>query len=427
MTLGADYELLAPTEIADPALQYMEQRALEVYGYDIDRDDAGQFEIRRQFVKDFCTFLPMARRPRRPLSDRPLRVGYIGSDFFSWSGNWIFGPIILGHSAAVEAYCYNYSRMVPSYLDPATALYQATTRWRDIGACTAAEAAEQIDTDEIDILVDLMGYSFGLPLTVLMYKPAPVQVTAWGHVSGGTGLSTVDYLFADPIACPQAIRAHYTERILDLPCIIRYTPPVYLPRVGRSVGRPFRFYVPHRFRKVTERAVRCWAEILRRVPDAELMIKSIDIPPTDEGRARVCWQFRNVPDDISRRILITSVTSPLEHLKFFWDADVVLDTLPFNGGVVSMESLAMGVPFVTRMGEYLAARVGGSILHQVGMDDWVTDTDEAYIDRAVHAADERDRLPDRSELRNRLFQSPLCTQDYVQRVEEHYRRMVAVV
>jgi predicted O-linked N-acetylglucosamine transferase (SPINDLY family) len=96
-------------------------------------------------------------------------------------------------------------------------------RWVDAVQLSDEELADRIQSDNIDILVDLSGHTTGNRLMVFARKPAPIQVTAWGSGTG-TGLATVDYFFADPVTVPPSVRHLFAEKVYDLPSVITIEP-----------------------------------------------------------------------------------------------------------------------------------------------------------------------------------------------------------
>jgi protein O-GlcNAc transferase len=171
----------------------------------------------------------IGRHDNSPEPGRKLRIGYVSADFFLHSAYFAFSPVIYGHDrSAFEVVCYSGVK----HEDAATArLRRALHFWRSTVGMPDAALAEQIRGDRIDILVDLSGHSAGNRLAVFARKPAPVQVTAWGHATG-TGLQTIDYFFADPIFVPTRDRALFAEEVIDLPCVICYEAPAYAPDVS---------------------------------------------------------------------------------------------------------------------------------------------------------------------------------------------------
>ena len=165
--------------------------------------------------------------------DRRLVIGYVSADFRHHSAAFTFRPVLTHHDRnKFEVVCYS-GVVIP---DLVTDLFKANAdRWRDMSQWTDNQLADCIRSDKIDILVDLSGHSAGNRLRVFARKVAPIQVTAWGHATG-TGLRTMDYLFADPVAIPKEIRHFFAEKIHDLPALITIEAP---PAALRSLDLPW--------------------------------------------------------------------------------------------------------------------------------------------------------------------------------------------
>lgn len=355
--------------------------------------------------------------------DRTLRVGYVGGDFKSHSAAMMFAHVLFNHDPAqVAAYLYSSLPTNPE-ADDLTAKFRAAGEWREIAGKTDEEVAELIQSDAIDILVDLAGHTNGGRLAVFTRKPAPVQVTAWGFAHG-TGVTEVDYFFADPVALPEAERPAYAERIFDLPCIVTYRPP---EEYGIRATSPLPFYKNEyvtfgsfsRYEKLSEECLACFAEILRGVPDSRLYLK--------DHAYRRPYSIRRVLkalDGIDRkRVLFGTSTSHPEHMLEYQTADIILDPHPHGGGVVSMETLYAGVPLITKYGTQPAGRTASSVLTAMGRTDWIARTDAEYVAKAVEWANRpQDLAKARKTLREELLASPVVS-GYPRAVEAAYRAL----
>ena len=139
---------------------------------------------------------------------RRIVLGYVSSDFRQHSAAAAVKPILRHHDKArFQVICYSCSIAE----DEVTADFQRLAHtWRNVSQFSDDRLAEQIRDDKVDILIDLSGHSAGNRLGVFARKPAPIQVTAWGHAAG-TGLPTIDYLFSDAVAIPSAVRRLLSE------------------------------------------------------------------------------------------------------------------------------------------------------------------------------------------------------------------------
>jgi predicted O-linked N-acetylglucosamine transferase (SPINDLY family) len=321
-------------------------------------------------------------------------------------------------------YCYSDVRRP----DAVTArIRKSAVVWRELRGLSDPQAADLIRRDQVDILVDLAGHTARNRLLVFARKPAPVQVTYLGYPDT-TGLNTIDYRLTDAWADPpgQTERFH-TEELVRLPrgawC---YRPPEDAPAVedlpAWSAGS-ITFGCFNNFAKVTPRMIGAWADILRDVPGARIILKSPVL--MESSTRRLALERFRAHGIEGARVGLFGPVEPEQHLAFYNWIDIALDTFPYHGTTTTCEALWMGVPVVVLAGATHASRVGVSLLASVGLADWAADSLEAYVERAVRAARELDRLRLlRAGLRERMAQSPLTDAKVLTRdLEAAYRRM----
>lgn len=353
--------------------------------------------------------------------DRVLRVGYVGGDFKSHSAAMMFSNVILNHDPAkVQTFLYSSLPTAPEQ-DGLSAKFRQAVVFREIITASDDEAETMIRADQIDILVDLAGHTAGGRLPLFTRKPAPVQVTAWGFAHG-TGVREIDAFFADPVAIPEEERQWFVERIVDLPSIITYRPPVEYNLKGESRA-PFKnndyftFACFGRFEKLSDELLGCIAEIMRRVSDSRILFKDNAFKRPYSIR-RIREFLKGVSMD---RISLGLNTDHAAHLMSYQQADLFLDTWPHGAGVVSCECLYMGVPLLTRYGTQPSGRSASSVLSALGRKDWIARSREEFIDKAVGLADNpKDLAKARLTLRKELVESPVV-KGYAVAVEEAYR------
>ncbi|MGY8639206.1 tetratricopeptide repeat protein [Bradyrhizobium sp. 14AA] len=355
--------------------------------------------------------------------DRRLVLGYVSADFNAHSAAFIFKPVLQYRDRTqFEVVCYSCS----SKVDAATGEFQKIAdRWREASQWSDERLAAEIRADGIDILIDLSGHTKGNRLSVFARKPAPVQAHGWGHGTG-TGLPTIDYLFSDPVAIPVEVRHLFAETVVDVPCFVTLEPlPIELARASTpATSNGFvTFGVFNRISKISDQAAAAWSRILERVPGSRLLIKDVALDDQlirDNLLARLATC--GVP---AERVDLLGTTLRVDHLAAFNRVDIALDPFPQNGGVSTLEALQMGVPVVAKLGNSLPSRAAGSILTALGLPDWVTDSEEAYVDIAVSRAAEigdLDKL--RSELPEQVRAAAACNPvAYAEAVDEAYRAM----
>jgi predicted O-linked N-acetylglucosamine transferase (SPINDLY family) len=294
--------------------------------------------------------------------------------------------------------------------------------WVDAAQMSDEQLTARVMADRIDILVDLSGHTAGNRLGVFARKPAPIQVSAWGHAVG-TGSPLIDYLLSDRVTLPEDVRSLHAEKIADLPCVITMTPielPVS-PLPMRQKGY-VTFGVFNRLDKISDAAIVLWSRILADLPEARLVVKHVMI---DDADIRAALLKRFAASGIAaERVICLGKTARDDHLCAFADIDISLDPFPQNGGVSTWESLYMGVPVVTKLGNTSSGRVAGAILTSIGLADFVASNEDEYaaiVQRWARKPSDLAIL--RQEMRGRIASSDAGDPvRYCRKVEALYRR-----
>jgi predicted O-linked N-acetylglucosamine transferase (SPINDLY family) len=244
-------------------------------------------------------------------------------------------------------------------------------------------------------------------------------------------MSAMDYRFtdgwADPVGYTESL---HTEALYRLPHgFLCYQPPpdADTPKVGPLPMRKNGYITFASFNnrpKMTERVVTTWATILRAVPGSRLLLKSgAYADPPSRQRTEERFAALGIPGE--RLTLLGHVASPMEHLCHYQQADLALDTFPYNGTTTTCEALWMGVPVISLAGQTHVGRVGVSLLSRVGLEGLLAQTTNDYVELAVSMAADRDGLAFlRAGLRQRLRDSSLLDPTaVVPSIEEAYRQM----
>jgi len=365
--------------------------------------------------------------PRRPYSV-PLRIGYLSGDFRTHAVAFFLEPILAHHDPKrCKVYCYS-NVNVP---DKTThRIKSLAAEWRDIYGLNASKVAELIETDQIDILVDLSGHTSGNRLDVCALKPAQVQVS-WVGYPHSSGLSQIDFYLSDAWCDPPGMTDHlYRERVWRLPRIFCcYLPPMEFPAVSQA---PFltqgfiTFGCFNNFAKVNDALIALWSAILEKVTGSRLCLKGV---PFGDGLMRDKLLARFAAHGIcpERIILAPYAATPQEHLAQYSRIDIALDTYPYHGTTTTCEALWMGVPVITLAGRSHLSRVGVSLLTCVGAPELIADSPEDYAEKAaILAQNPKHLLHLREHLRLMLAASPLMDAAGVTRdVEDAYHAMYA--
>jgi predicted O-linked N-acetylglucosamine transferase (SPINDLY family) len=399
-------ELLLMIHASGIAASEILRRHVE-FGADLERAVPARFEHGRE----------------RGDPQRRLRVGYLSRDFHMHPVSIFLIPMFEQHDRSqVEVFCYSYG----SIDDVMTKrLRQLSDHWREAEALSDAELADAIHADGIDVLVDLVGHT-GIPrLGVFAQKPAPVQVSWLGYLET-TGLTRMDFRLCDRRTDPiELAQPQHTERLVHLPV----SQWCYRPMVDEPVdaGPPVEkngyvtFGSFNSALKISPMVCRRWGEVLARLPGSRLIVANVN---SERKRAAIRREIASAGVAGDRVEFLARV--PLnQYPKLYKAVDIALDTFPYGGGTTTFDSLWMGVPVLTALGETSVSRSASSILAELGLDDWIAPTFDDYVDVAVARASDAAAIATlRSSLRERLQASPLTDmQRFARDLEAAYRQM----
>ncbi|MBC7882031.1 MAG: tetratricopeptide repeat protein [Anaerolineae bacterium] len=360
-----------------------------------------------------------------PDPERVLRIGYVSPDFYQHSCAWFIEPLLKAHDRKqIEVFCYS---QVASP-DVVTARLRALSDgWREIVHHEDEKVATLISEDHIDILVDCAGHSACNRLGVFARKPAPVQVS-WLGYPASTGLSAVDYRLSDPWLTPPDTSEYFSETIWNLEQSAHcYGPPLDAPAVAPAPvlkRGQITFGSFNNLTKVGRETVALWAAVLQAIPESRLLLKAHQASDLSvQGNLTTAFGAYGV---LPQRIaFIGKAPTVKTHLAYYAQIDIALDTFPYNGATTTLESLWMGVPVVSLIGERAASRYGLAFLSAVGLRELAATDLDQFVATAVALAGDLERLVGlRNTLRGTLGSSTLCdAASFAQTVENAYRQM----
>jgi predicted O-linked N-acetylglucosamine transferase (SPINDLY family) len=351
----------------------------------------------------------LSRQRHHPNDTEPsrrLRIGYVSADFREHSAARSFGAIFVHHDREnFELFAYHTTRRPD---DEYTKMFRENVdHWERITDTNDQDVAALVRRDKIDILVDLSGHSGGNRLLMFALKPAPIQVTGWGYATG-TGMAAMDGLFADEITVPADERKFYAEEILYLPCIdcpywVETFPEVTeLPALAPDANGIITFGSLNRLAKVTEDTLKLWARVLVSVPNSAFVMKAGEFSEA-KPRERITKRFGELGVAPERLILLGS-SDWRGHMETYGKIDISLDTIPQGGGVTTLEGLMMGVPVVALRWPTIPGRVSCSIMTACGLPDWVAETQDEYVAKAVKKASDLKALGELRRVIRPMFQ-----------------------
>ena len=328
---------------------------------------------------------------RQQKKNKRLRLGYVSNDLGDHAVGHILCPLFENHDRKrFEIIVYSYGKTDQSQFDKK--IRNDCDQFIDISTLNLIESAERIFNDQIDILIDLKGYTRSNRMGIFALKPAPVQVSYLGFL-GTSGARFMDYILADPIVIPQEHRPHYTEKVIWLPCYqvtnySQFAPTKTMQR--KEFGLPEQGFVlcsfnqPYKFDPIM---FTVWMNIMKKIPNSILWLKK----PSDIAAKNLQREAESRGVD-KKRLIFTPGTSLGNHLERLRLADLALDTRVYNGGATTSNALWAGVPVVTLQGRQFVARMSSSSLSAIGVPELISHSLDDYEALCVRLATDKEHL-----------------------------------
>jgi predicted O-linked N-acetylglucosamine transferase (SPINDLY family) len=364
---------------------------------------------------------PLERRPPR----ERIRIGYYSADFRAHAVPYLIVELFERHDRRrFELVGLSFG---PHSTDGMRQRIAAGfDRFIDVRLKTDREIAELSRELQIDIAVDLMGFTANERAGIFAHRAAPIQVNYLGY-PGTMAAPYIDYLIADRVLIPENARQHYSEKIVYLP--YSYQPNDRKRQIAdrhfsrEELGLPpegFVFCCFNNTFKIAPQIFDLWMRLLREMPGSVLWL--LEDRPTAAENLRREAQARSV--DPHRLVFARRMHLP-EHLARHRCADLFLDTLPYNAHTTASDALWAGLPVLTCMGQSFAARVAGSLLSAIGLPELITHDVRDYEARARELAGDPAQL---AALRTRLQANRLTTPlfdstRFARHIEQAYTRM----
>lgn len=361
----------------------------------------------------------------RQYRHQKIRLGYLSADFHEHATAYLMAELFERHDRSLfEVHAFSIGRDDQSPMSER--LHRAIENFNAIGSLSDPEAARQIRCAEIDILVDLKGYTKESRPGIAAQRPAPIQVAYLGY-PGSMGASFIDYAIVDPFVVPKELAASFDEKLAYLPHCYQANDsrrPIAEDTPSRAdCGLPERSFVFCCFNnnyKITPQIFSLWMDLLQAVPDSVLWLLE-DNP----------WVAKNLRREAATcgvdaaRLVFAGRTSLAQHLARHRLADLFIDTLPYNAHTTASDALWAGLPVLTCAGMSFPARVAGSLLHAIGLPELVTANLEEYKAKALRFARHPESLlAVREQLaRNRLTMPLFDNLRFCRHIEAAFVRM----
>lgn len=352
-----------------------------------------------------------------------IKIAYLSADFRLHPLAFLITELLENHDRThFEIYAYSYGPNDDS--EARHRIIQAVDEFVDIQALSDTEAATHIYQQEIDILVDLTGYTKSSRTSIVALKPAPISINWLGYPGTMGALNQqplFDYIIVDDVIAPD--ESQFSEQCIYLSC---YQPNNSVRPVGKAGAKTdhhlpedaFVFCCFNQTFKITAEIFNVWMQILQQVPHGVLWL--LDCNP---------WAKQNLIKQAQKagvaveRIIFAPRVSIKDHLARHQHADLFLDTLPYNAHTTASDALWMGLPLVTCIGTTFPSRVAASLLTTLELSELIAYNLEEYKQLAISLANDTNKQQVlRQHLTNhnaKLFDN----RAYVKALESKYNRI----
>jgi protein O-GlcNAc transferase len=377
----------------------------------VSSSPADQLQTTKRCIADL-TSLPAIWRGERYAHER-VRVGYISADFRNH-------PVAQLTVGLFEAHDKSRFETIALSLGPDDGsdlrrrIKSAFEHFVDVRNLSDADLAALIRRREVDILVDLTGFTQGGRFGVLARRVAPIQVNFPGY-PGTMGAVCIDYIIADPTVIPKEHFRFYSERVVWLPDSYQANDDKNLisERVpSRSeCGLPetgFVFCCFNNSYKINPHIFDVWMRLLTATANSVLWLLGTNSTAAENLRREA--ERRGIRAD---RLIFAPRIAVADHLARHRQADLFLDTLPYNAHTTASDALRAGLPLVTCLGDTFAGRVAASVLRAIGLPELITTSLDEYEALALRLAHDPGLLAaitsKLAQNRNTLFDTPRFT------------------
>ena len=363
-------------------------------------------------------FSHVQKLPLKQEQNGKIKIAYISADFRQHVMFYFYQAMFNDYDKnkfEIIGYCLNaedtYTHIIKNQFD----------KWFNVKNKDWPSIAKQIHQEKIDILVDLSGHSSGNALPVLAYRPANIQISALGYI-GPIGLSDDNYYLTDKYISTDS---NIKEKIINITSQFCYYRDDHLPAVLTAPcikNKYITFASFNNYAKITDEMLITWYEILQKVPQSILLLKT---------QSFISIDVRKAFSDRLKKLKINTNSIYLEcadalYMQRYMDVDIALDTFPYNGGGTTCDALYMGVPVITLCGESYTSRIGNSILKNMNLNELITESNGEYINTAVKLAHSPEVLAVlHKNLRQMMISSPIMdSKRYIKELENIYLQLI---
>ena len=370
-----------------------------------------------------CDPIPFKNIP--PNDNKKIRIGYFSSDFYDHATMRLMSKILTLHDRQrFEVFAYSFGTQKNDYMRQN--LINSVDVFDDVSQMSDKDVALLARQDEIDIAIDLKGYTHQSRSGIFAYRAAPIQINYLGY-PGTMGANFIDYLIADSTIIPEEYKNYYSEEIIYMPHSYQPTNNNRLisqKEMTRSgMGLPedsFVFCCFNNSYKITSVEFDIWMNLLKQVEGSVLWLLKTN--KWAQANLRKEAENRGVNQD---RIIFAGKLPQAEHLARQKLADLFIDTFNVNAHTTASDALWGGLPVVTKTGKGFAARVAASLLNAIDLPELVTENKKDYESLILELAHNREKLKEIKDklIINRMSKPLFDSEMYTKHLENGYQQI----
>lgn len=376
------------------------------------------------YANDKFPFNPELGPIPKRLSKTRLRIGYFSADLRNHPVSILTAELFELHDRAqFETYAFSYGADDRSPIRSRIA--NAFTHFIDVTVRSDKEIAQLARELEIDIAIDLGGYTNDSRVGIFAYRAAPIQLSYVGYL-GTMGAYYYDYLLADKTIIPEALKEYYSEKIAYLPSYqVNDRKRIISEKqfTKEELGLPetsFVFCCFNNNYKISPSTFDVWMRIIKAVEGSVLFLYA----DNEWSKANLIKEAKMRGVDSARLIFGGRIPAD-EYLARYQTCDLFLDTAPYNAGTTASDALWSGLPVLTMIGESFPSRVAASLLNAIGMPELITNNSEEYEALAIELARDPEKLVliKQKLEQNRLITPLFDTPKFTKSLEAAYMKM----
>jgi predicted O-linked N-acetylglucosamine transferase (SPINDLY family) len=352
---------------------YKEELDLDNYYKDIDK-----------LKKIYSTNIIVKNQNKRIFSDKQTRIGFVSADFREHAVSYQVFDVIKNLSENLELKLYFYYNKLEE--DEITKSFKKLNiNWINIFKLSDSEIIDKLRDDNIQILLDLSGFTKGGRLNIFYHQPCPIQISWCGYLAS-VGMEKNHYIFADKYTIPEVDENKYKEKIYRLDKTWSVLSKNYNVVANNNIpalkNKFISFGSFNNILKINHKVVSTWSKILCRILNSKLYLFSDNF---NEQEFKSYFEKLFLDNGVRLDQLFFQPSLKREDLLNKYNLiDIALDTFPYSGGTTSLESYWMGVPVLTKKGDYFISKSTESINKNIGLNDWIANDESDYINKAVN-------------------------------------------